>query len=47
MKLEQVKNYENFMKKSNVSKIIVKYHEYLRKLRKQRYLVEEIQVPKN
>lgn len=39
-RMDQVKDYENFMKKSNVSHLIPKYHEYLKTLRKQKKLLE-------
>lgn len=40
MKIDQVKNYENFMKRSNINKIVNKYHEYLRKMRKNRKIMD-------
>lgn len=42
-KLDQAKNYENFMKRSNINKIIPKYHAYLRTLRKIKYNQEKIE----
>lgn len=40
--MDQVKDYENFMKKSNISHLIPKYHEYLKSIRKQKKLLENI-----
>lgn len=36
-RMDQVKDYENFMKKSNISRLIPKYHDYLRTIRKKKY----------
>lgn len=42
IKLDQWKNFENFMKKSNISHILPKYHEYLRECRHSRKMMQKV-----